>query len=269
MDYRGRMQRNWEAMESCRAGTDDLSHSDFAELAAQLAGDPELHTKFQRLQRADAVIKAAYRDVPIPTGLADRLSLRLAGAQPQAEAQPETTAAKIAPLRKQTGRFSRRRLLVGFTALAAAAGLLAAVWIETHQPRHDTPSSVLDEAMDLFGRDNQPVGDLVTTVPPPAAFPISPDIVRLRDVRWRQVKGFLGGSAVVYDLPTAGGRATLYVAQRTVAGLPSCPPFRPVLSTGGRSAAAWQVGDTLYVLVVDAAAGPYASYLDQSHGPLT
>ena len=43
----------------------------------------------------------------------------------------------------------------------------------------------------------------------------------------------------------------------------------PRLSTGGKSAAAWQAGNTLYVLVVEGDAGMYSRYLDQSHGPLT
>ena len=98
---------------------------------------------------------------------------------------------------------------------------------------------------------------------------MSRDIVRLQDIRWRHVEKFLGGPAVAYDLPTIGGRATLYVVQRNVPGLPAIPPDRPSSSTGGKSAAAWQAGNTLYVLVVEGDAGMYSSYLDQSHGPLT
>jgi hypothetical protein len=97
---------------------------------------------------------------------------------------------------------------------------------------------------------------------------MSRDIVPLQGTRWRHVATFLGGPAVAYDLPTLGGRATLYVVQRSILGLPSMPPTMP-LSTDGKSAAAWQAGDTLYVLVVEGDAGMYSSYLDQSHGPLT
>ena len=43
---------------------------------------------------------------------------------------------------------------------------------------------------------------------------MSRDIVQLRDIRWRHVEQFLGGPAVAYDLPTVGGRATLYVAAK-------------------------------------------------------
>jgi hypothetical protein len=166
-------------------------------------------------------------------------------------------------------RFSRRRLLVGFSALAAAAALLAAVWFETHAPRHDTPNSVLEEALAFFSNDNQPAGPLASTVAPPAEFPLSRDLGLFPDIRWRRVEKFLGASAVAYDLPTIGGRATLYVVQRIVPGLPSLPPPMPSLSTGGKAAAAWQAGNSLYVLVVEGDAGTYSNYLDHSHGPLT
>ncbi len=285
MDYpSGRRQRLWEAMESCRCGSDDLRDPQFSDLAARLAEDPELRVQFQRLQAVDGAIKAAFASVHVPAGLTDRVSRRLAEAAP-AVASPSVSASadslvapaitpvhSPAPLRELAGRFSRRRLLVGFAALSAAAALMVAVWIQTHPSRHETPDSVLEEAMDFFGQDNQPFGPLALQAPPPAEYPISRDmrrdIVHLQDVRWRHVEKFLGGPAVAYDLPTLGGRATLYVVERDVPGLAAMPPDSP-MSTGGKSAAAWQAGNTLYVLVVEGDAGMYRSYLDQSRGPLT
>lgn len=275
----GRRQRLWEAMESCRHGSDDLSDSQFAddpqfaELAARLVEDPELRVQFQRLQAADKAITAVFADVPVPVGLANRISQRLAGKVTAAVAD----SASPTPLREQAKRFSRRRLFAGFTALSAAVILLGLVWIETHPSRHDTPDKVLDEALDFFGRDNQfggdnqPFGELVSRVAPPAGYPLSRDIRRdiVPDVRWRYVEKFLGGRAMAYDLPTGGGRATLYVLERNVPGLPAFPPDGPSLSTGGKSAAAWQAGNLLYVLVVEGDAGTYSGYLDQAHGPLT
>ena len=80
----------------------------------------------------------------------------------------------------------------------------------------------------------------------------------------------MDGAAVAYDLPSRGGKATLYVANRTVAGLPPFPPQRePALSTGGNFAAAWQSDGLLYVLVVKGDAQTYPEYLDRSPGPLT
>ncbi len=309
MDHRsGGWQQLWEAMEACRSGSDDLSDPRFSGLADRLAVDEELLGQFQRLQEADEAIKIAFARVSVPPDLAVRIAQRLTEQMGLAEEQhlaeeqrlaeltdaatsgsqdaasdslatgpvtmlPVTVLAATmpdspAPRWESTEWFSRRRLLVGFAALSAAATLLAAVWIETHLPRNVTSTSVIEEAMDFFDKDNQPAGELGSQVPPPAGYPISPDIIRLQGIRWRNVATFLGGSAVAYDLPTVGGRATLYVVQRTVSGLPSIPPAVP-LSTGGKSAAAWQSGGALYVLVVAGDAGMYSSYLDQSHGPLT
>ena len=57
--WSARRQRLWEAMESCRGGIDDLSDPEFAELAEQLAEDPQLRVHFQRLQEADGAIGSA------------------------------------------------------------------------------------------------------------------------------------------------------------------------------------------------------------------
>jgi hypothetical protein len=257
-----RRQRLWEAMESCRTGADDLSDPQFADLAARLAEDSELRVQFQRLQEADGVIRATFVNLPIPAGLADRVSHRLAEAAPATSDRPT-------PLRKASQRFSRRRLLAGFTALSAAVALLAAVWIQTHLARHEMSPPLLEEAMDFFGKDSQPLGELVSRVAPPAEYPLSPDIAPNPDIRWRRVENFLGGSAVAYDLPTNAGRATLYVLERNVPDLPVFPPDPPILSTGGKSAADWQAGSILYVLVVEGDAWMYSNCLDHSHGPLT
>ena len=304
----GRRQRLWEAMESCRIGSDDLSDPQFADLATRLTEDPELRGQFQRLQAADRAIKVAFlADVPVPAGLANRVSQRVAEAaqgasevaqrvveagQEQAEAAPTAISDTLAvpavtvpaisgpvttgpdsptPLPEPAARFSRRRLLVGFTAISAATILFALVWNQTHLPRQETPDNVLDEAMEFFGNDNQPPGDRVLDVPPPAEYPMSGDIVvRLQNIRWRHVAKFPGGPAVAYDLPLRGGRATLYVLQRNVPGLQPIPPSQPKSTTGGMSAAAWQAGNTLYILVVEGDAGTYRRCLDdQSHGPLT
>jgi hypothetical protein len=121
--------------------------------------------------------------------------------------------------------------------------------------------------MEFFGTDDQhPLGELVSDVQPPVAYPMSADIVPLQNIRWRYVTNYLGGPAVAYDLPARGGRATLYVIPRNVPGLPSIPPSP--LSTGGMSAAAWQTGGMLYVLVVEGDTGKFSRYFDQP-GPLT
>jgi len=147
---------------------------------------------------------------------------------------------------------------------------LAAVWVQTHHSRNDTPTSVLRDGMEFFGTDDQhPIGALVSEVAPPVEYPIRDIGRRLAGIRWRHVENFPSGLAVAYDLPPLGGRATLYVFQGNIPGLPSMPPESPWPGTSGKSAAAWQAGDLVYVLVVEGDAGVYSRYLDQSHGPLT
>src|SRR5208283_2849988 len=81
----GRRQRLWEAMESCRSGSDDLSDLRFADLAARLAEDLEFRGQFQRLQEADEAIRVAFARVAVPAGLADRISQLLTEQQRLAE----------------------------------------------------------------------------------------------------------------------------------------------------------------------------------------
>ena len=96
-----------------------------------------------------------------------------------------TTPDAPAPPPRRPGPFSRRRLAVGFAAISAAVALLAAVWIQTHRPRQETPASVLEEAMDFFGKDNATLGKPVAEEAPPAEYPMSRDLVSLPGVRWR------------------------------------------------------------------------------------
>ena len=84
---------------------------------------------------------------------------------------------------------------------------------------------------------------------------MSRDIVQMPEIRWRHVEKFLGGPAVAYDLPTNGGRATLYVIQQECPRSAVDSAAWPNSSTGGKSAAAWQAGNMLYVLVVEGDAG--------------
>jgi hypothetical protein len=274
MDHAARRKHEIrDTMESCRAASGDLNDPQFADLAAALGQDVELRTQFERIQRADVTIHVMFSDVAVPADLAAKISRRLsevAGARPEgiatlSPALPCPTT--VAPLPK---RFLRRRFVAGFAAIAASAAVLAAVWLHFHQPTAMLPGRAIDEAMAYFGQDNGPPGELTSIVAPPNDYPISPAIRRLPDVRWRRVEKFLDGEAVAYDLPSQGGKATLYVAHRTVADLPDYPPSGPsgpTMSTGGNFAAAWQSGGMLYVLVVQGDARTYDSYLNR--GPLT
>jgi hypothetical protein len=267
-----------EAIESCRADSGDLNDPQFADLAAVLDEDDELRARFKRIRQADVAIKAAFSDVPVPADLAGNVLRRLNEAAASELDQPiqairsatesalDSPAPPAQPVAPRQKLITRRRLVAGIATVAAATALGAAIWIHNSRSAALTSGQVLETAMDFFGRDNSPRGEPVSRVAPPSGFPISPEIVAFADIRWRRVDDFMNGGAVAYDLPPRVGKATLYVFNCTVTGLPQYPPLEPAVSTGGNSAAAWQSGGLVYVLVVQGDAQTYAKYL-QPQGP--
>jgi len=121
-----------EAIEACRPGSDETSDPEMVLLAAELARHPELDRLYRRVQKIDRAIGDAFRDVPVPSGLADRLLARLgvsasSGQEPAVEGQP---AAQEPPVR--LGRRVRRRWVIAGVAsalLASAAVLTLAVFL--------------------------------------------------------------------------------------------------------------------------------------------
>jgi hypothetical protein len=269
-----------EAMEACRSHSDDLRDPRFAALARQLLTDPELARRFDRLQCGDARLKLAFQDVPVPDGLASRLLERLAASRAEGQepagglrhaTEPLAAPATICcPAARPAARFTRRGLFAAAAVAAMAATVMLAVMLGSKAQRPYTPTEVLEDTTQLFASEVPPEGQLVTETPPPADYPLSRDVFPWRDIRWRPVEKLLGVPAVAYDLPGPGGtRATLYVIQRSVPGLPAAAPLAPDWSTGGCSAAAWQSGDLVYVLVVEGGFRDYKNCLNFSRGPLT
>ena len=159
--------------------------------------------------------------------------------------------------------------MVAGAAIATAATVLVAVLWGLQSPRAQSPSSILEASAEFFAAETPEDGFSLAKTPAPENYPFSRDLLRLAQIRWRTVHQFLGGTAVAYDLPgPPGSRATLYVARQTVSGLPTLPPNAPTWDSGC-SAAAWQDGDTLYVLVVDGDSRAYQGYLNLARGPLT
>ena len=278
----GHNEQLLEAMESCRPGSDDLRDPALAGLAAAMAIDPQLADRFQQQQRADVAMKAALGDVSIPEGLQRRLLERLAAGQ--AEKSPLSVLADqvAAPAGSATSgsgqrRFSRRWLVMAGAALATAAALVAAVWVGTHPSAAYTPLAAQEKAAEFFQNESPAPSCRLDEVSPPADYPLSRDVVRTLQVRWRPIQGFLGRKGVAYDLAAPAGpqgpaasRATLYVVSRVIPGLAATrPPMEPRSATAGCSTAVWQEGDLLYVLVVEGGPGVYRGYLRSPSGPLT
>ena len=179
-----RRQRLWEAMESCRGGTDDLFDPRVCGPGRSAGGRCEPCTQFQRLQQADEAIKVAFAKSAGSGGIgqsniaatgrsnagnkyqnrcrrhADRLET-LSLAVPAATASNADVAKSDCPTpRRGTGSFF------------ADAGYWSVSLHFRPQPPSlppfgsrltglgtTRPSSVLEEAMDFFDNDNQvPLG---------------------------------------------------------------------------------------------------------------
>lgn len=267
-----RDERIIEAIEVCRPGRDDVSDPALADVLAELAANPELAKHYERLQQLDANLGSAFRSVPVPDGLDQRLLARLQQARDKnvplhgEEEQIDTDAATAI----RPKRLSRRRVLAAGGVVAAAAILVIAATVYIYNSQPYTEASVLEHSVAFFQGDESPnLGKLVGQSPPPEDFPFSRLVGRIPQIRWRSIGKFLGCAGVAYDLPLCD-QATLYVVRKTVPGLATIPPLRPQKNTGGFSAATWQEGNLLYVLVLrgNNSLTTYQVLVDLPHGPL-
>lgn len=261
-----------EAMEACRPGSDDLADPAFAFLAAKMEANPELRELYERLQCVDGTIAGAFEDVPVPEGLADRITTRLASvrnghgaAGPDREAAETAAAEPIGKVATPGRRAARRWILAGGVGGILAASLAVVLLVLRGTPVVLDEAVVLAAANDRFNSDEGLEGELVMQSPAPDAFPAGPDfdVSKFRQIRWRWVGGFLGCKGVAYDLtPRGRARATLYVVKCTVTPkLSTMPAYTPLPATGNRSVGMWQTGDLLYVLVVEGGQREYQRLL--------
>jgi len=113
----------------------------------------------------------------------------------------------------------------GGALAAVAAGVVVVVTGALSRPptfKQLLDEVVADAAQNLHSQT--PVGAAPDQVAPPANFPLSRQVAALRPTRWRMVE-LAGQRGVAYDLPRCGrARATLYVLESGVSGLPAVPP---------------------------------------------
>lgn len=264
-----------EALDVCRPASDDWQFPELADVAKQVADDPELAQLQRRLEEADLIIAEAIDDVPVPSGLAQRLLERLA-AESNGESvaatlgskieQPATDAAPIddfAPASdssshhpvEPTRPVSRRRFVTAAVALAASIAVATTAVIWQRSAPELTPETVQEFAQQqyegLLGEsDWQPM-----TAAPHHIYPKSTRVAS-KAWGWQPLDTSVDRNAIAYDLTPRGSdyKATLMVVRTTVPGLTNIPQKEPVW-TQDRLISAWQQGDLLYVLVLEAPPG--------------
>jgi len=277
-----------EALEACRPGSNDLAEPEMATLAAQLRAFPELDEVRERLQRLDRELGDAFRDVPVPEGLADRILARLTVGEPgsmlpegevdspaRADSPQATASSSILEVPTKDRRRAWRR---GWLALAAPAALAASVLtvflMRGMRPAESrSPEQLCNDTIAFFLADSQGGSQSIASGSPALnAYPFSSGLPsQFPQITWRPIRDFLGRSGVAYDIVgPGGGAATLYVVYGPInTPLGSEPPGDPIHSTGQCSAAAWQEGSLVYVLVVAGEAEDYRRLLSCNAGPVT
>jgi hypothetical protein len=246
------------ALDAFPSGASISDDPALADVARRLEVDAEARRLRERVEQSDRRLNSALHAVEPPTGLADRLLARLAAT----EVTPSSAQTPRVPTKSAT---LRRRLFLagGLAALAAAVLVAIGLWPEPPEPW--TADQVLEAAIALYTRDapggGRPLAEAPSNRPP------SRDLVPLpENTRWRRVDDALADSDVVmYDIELPGGlRGSLAVFSPRVAvtGLPDRPPSQPATpTTQGVCVAAWEVGDLVYVLVVEGGPREYRRFL--------
>jgi len=278
-----------ERLDACRPGSNDLADPEMEILATRLATSPELDELRQRLQRLDRELGHAFRDVPVPEGLADRILARLAAGEPSSRVpeggfdspealadSPQATASPSIP--EVPSKERRRTWRRWWLALAAPAALAASLLImflmrAMHPADLRSPEDLCNKAIAYYLADShQGSQSIASGSSATEACPFSASLsTQFPQIAWRSIQGFLDRSGVAYDIVgPGGGLATLYVIAGPVnTPLGSEPPGDPMHSTAQCSAAAWLEGSVVYVLVAAGEAEDYRRVVWYNAGPMT
>ena len=272
------MQRDkiLEAIDACRPGRDFTRDPELAPLADELWRDPAMQELVRRSQQFDTAATAAFADVPIPAGLAERLLVAVAANAPastSSEAAPpevvgaNSTAPRVndvmprsvaAPAESPIVELphveshrvlGRRRWLwrMAFVGASVAAIAAVVVWLRVDGPREPVTRD------DLAASVAQSIADLGTqwqamdSVPPGL---LSKSSLLVPPHQWQSIRSPYDRRAVVCDLSRNRGRAYFVVLNRQH-DIDVPANVARLSATGGWAMWAWQDTAHVYVLAVD------------------
>lgn len=267
-----------ELLSACRPDRSDLTAEQRRAIDAKLDQDAALRKQWESSQAWDARLEAAFKDVPVPAGLADQLlaavSEALAPPATTAEdAGPETTvfaaagspaAVESVELRPRHTVWTRRTLLVA-AACAAAVLVVAGPLMYWHWNDPLTTEFVINTT-DSWEKRIDPAA-WRDDAGPSADYALDSTLA-LYNVSWQPLAVPYDSNAVVYRATLAPNHtsALLFVV-RTDRGqtLDTIPPTRPNSSTGGRCIGVWKSQGNLYVLVVHGSSLDYLQAIRQAY----
>jgi hypothetical protein len=248
-EHRMDQQQLHKLIEACRPGGNDLHAPDMAELAEHLSHDPQARAVYDRSQRLDAALGAAFRKVTPPAGLEQRLLAAVGAASQKTTGEDKSTAGAVAPappkpLATRGKRFTRRRFVLASAIAAALAGVALIVSSLWKGPSEITPAFMVAHTQELLDDQDFTHVDAWKELvgAPPRRFPA--EWLSVRPDAWRWVNTKLDRRAMVFRLPVRDKTAYLFAMNTTArpVGLGAQPPRRPFPGvTGGWKIGAWTI----------------------------
>lgn len=267
-----------QAIDACRPGSEDLHQPELAPLAEAILRDPGVRRRYECSLRFDAGVREAFREVPVPDGLDERLLAAIESSRVGAVVESPTCAA-CSPANHEVraesgagGRWpsaKRRRiwsLVAGsLIAVAALAGFVLLVpFFRAAEPRPDDrlPGEILawSDAVVRQGWNEDLRAAQALTRPLDRA-------VRANSQRWCAIATAYDSQTVVYDVAPRGAELALVFCMRCPVShskLPQLPPGNGFSATGGLTLGVWRRGDLVYVLVVRGGANRYRQLIESS-----
>lgn len=245
------------AIDACRHDSDDRHLPEVASVLAHVSS-PQVADYGRSIERVDRAVAGAMQEVPVPSGLADRI---LAGIRADSLAFP--TLSNIEPdpvVLGDAGTRRRSRRFVLSAALAMAASVLVALVLWGTRERLDE-GDLRAQAKAFYGNDDHsaPFSD--------KAWPVTPPVASQTVMGWREVT-FLsrGGAAFELSRGSPGRRrvkGTLYVVPLSAfwgPRLSGLPTSRQPSGTSGMTVAVWTDNKDVYVMIVEGDQAAFESF---------
>ena len=251
-------EKIYDALEGYRPG--QLETQGVADQAVrdQLLEDDVLQAQFEKSQALDQQLTEVFTDVPVPTGLRERLQEAIVQAVaceglpiddccdttgPAEDQQSDPVIVEVTEER----RFSQA---LRWLALAASLLIVAAVWRQFQPAEPVSPELLAGQATTwterVMAASQVWNSDLRNS---PSTHPID-SYVLPKPQRWSRLKTNIDPRAVVYDLSSLKtDRLLLFVFRSRQSYQVPQVALQELMGTGALTVGAWQQGDLLYVMV--------------------
>jgi hypothetical protein len=260
-----------ERLDACQSDLHDLTEEEAQAVVSALEQDSTLKDEWRAIQAWDVEIRGVFCDVPVPSGLSERLSAAVAahGTVSGDGSVPDVVAGPLpvppAQAARQPWRSRATRFAVGILATSALLLIAAgSVFWRFGWGDQLTASQVADASRAWIAQLNREAWQKAN--PPLVEYPRDPS-VRLDFVDWQRCAALTDSHAVAYraELPPDHSTAVLFVIRtrqgRSLAGF---PPTIPDSTTGDVCVGVWKNNGCLYVLVVRGNQSDYLRAVEQS-----